>query len=323
MKTFDEKIKDCFDNFADIGNPKYTDTELNLYADFVELLSLFSNTDGVSSGDVLDRFFGTKDYSDNEITNGEQRDKDEVFINEILMIVEERVKLYNDDYPFSFDNSEVILLKENLNWRNKLYLGLLISSKLNVFNEFTPELSTEFETISYVAFKSYLPDYSVIKEFGKNTEYTGNAINKITQLASDLGLDIDNDELECVSERNYQERGLDVIGWIPFDDNCKNKLVYLAQCACGKDKESKFHDTRRFENYFVFYKTKPQHIMFIPYSLINVSKGKFYQSDLMEKDFLIIERKRILNLFKKEDVFNDLKMNKIVEKCIEYTEDIV
>ncbi len=323
MKTFEDKIKDCFVNFDSIDKPTYTEKELNLYADFVELITLFSNTDGVSSGDILDRFFGTKDYSDNEITNAEQRDKDESFINEILMIVEERVKLYKEDYPFSFDDSEIILLKENLTWRNKLYLGLLISSKLNIFNEFTPVLSTEFETISYFAFKSYLPAYSIIKEFGKNTEYTGNAINKITQLASDLGLDIDSDELECVSERNYQERGLDVIGWIPFDDNCKNKLVYLAQCACGKDKESKFHDTRRFENYLLFYKTKPQHIMFIPYSLINVSKGKFYQSDLIEKDFLIIERKRILNLFNNEDVFNDLEMNKIVENCIAYSEDIV
>jgi len=323
MKTFEDKLKECFVNFDNIEKPSYTRNELNLYADFVELVSLFSNTDGVSSGDISDRFFGTKDYSDNEVTNAEQKDKDESFVNEILMIVEERAKLYENDYPFSFENSEILVLKENLNWRSKLYLGLLISSKLNIFNEFTPVLSTEFETISYFVFKSYLPEYSIIKEFGKNTEYTGNAINKITQLASDLGLDIDDDELECVSERNYQERGLDVIGWIPFEDNCKNKLVYLAQCACGKDKESKFHDTRRFENYLLFYKTKPQHIMFIPYSLINVSKGKFYQSDLIEKDFLIIERKRILNLFKEEEIFNDLEMNKIVENCITYSEDIV
>lgn len=323
MKTFEDKLKGCFVNFDNIEKPTYTRSELNLYADFVELISLFSNTDGVSFGDVLDRFFGTKNYSENETTSAEQRDKDESFINKILMIIEERVKLYSNDYPFTFDNSEILLLKESLNWRSKLYLGLLISSKLNIFNEFTPELSTEFETISYFVFKNYLPNHSRIKEFGKNSEYTGNAINKITNLAKDLGLDIDDDELECVSERNYQERGLDIIGWIPFEDNCKNMLIYLAQCACGKDKESKFHDTRRFENYLLFYKVKPQHIMFIPYSLINVSKGKFYQSDLIEKDFLIFERKRILNLFKKENVFNDLEMNKIVEHCIAYSEDIV
>ena len=323
MKTFEDKLKRCFVNFDSVLKPVYTRIELSLYADFIELASLFSNTDGVSFGDILDRFFGTKDYSNSKTTNAEQRDKDESFINNILIIIEERVKLYKNDYPFSFENSKIILLKENLNWRNKLYLGLLISSKLNIFNEFIPELSTEFETISYFVFKNYLPDHSIIKKFGKNTEYTGNTINKIVNLARDLGLDIDGDELEGVSDRNYQERGLDIIGWIPFDDNCKNKSIYLAQCTCGKDKESKFHDTRRFENYLLFYKTKPQHIMFVPYSLINVLKGKFYRSDLIEKDFLIFERKRILNFFKKEEIFNDLEMNKIVENCIAYSEDIV
>lgn len=323
MKSFNDKLKDCFGNFNNIEKPAYTSNELNLYADFIELMGVFSNTDGVSFGDIQDRFFGTKDYSENFVTKAEQEDKDESFIYDILRIIEERTILYNDDYPFSFQKSEIILLKENLNWRQKLYIGLLISSKLNIFNEFTPTLSTEFETISFLVFKNYLPDYSIIKEFGKNTEYEGNAINKITELAKDLGLDIDNDELEGISERNYQERGLDVIGWIPFEDNCKNKLVYLAQCACGKDKESKFHDTRRFENYLLFYKSKPQHIMFIPYSLINVSKGKFYQSDLIEKDFLIFERKRILSLFTQEETFSIMEMNKIVDKCLEYVEDIV
>lgn len=323
MKTFNDKLKDCFDNFDNIEKPAYTRHELNLYADFIEMMSLFSNTDGISFGDILDRFFGTKDYSANEITEAEQKDKDESFIYEILIIIEERTKLYSDNYPYSFQNSEIILLKENLSWRQKLYIGLLISSKLNIFNEFTSMLSTEFETISFLVFKNYLPDYSIIKEFGKNTEYEGNAINKISELAKDLGLDTDKDELEGISERNYQERGLDVIGWIPFEDNCKNKLVYLAQCACGKDKESKFHDTRRFENYLLFYKSKPQHIMFIPYSLINVSKGKFYQSDLIEKDFLIFERKRILSLFNNEEGFNAMEMNRIVGNCIVYKSDVV
>ena len=103
MKTFEDKLKECFVNFDNIEKPSYTRNELNLYADFVELVSLFSNTDGVSSGDISDRFFGTKDYSDNEVTNAEQKDKDESFVNEILMIVEERAKLYENDYPFSFE----------------------------------------------------------------------------------------------------------------------------------------------------------------------------------------------------------------------------
>ena len=102
-----------------------------------------------------------------------------------------------------------------------------------------------------------------------------------------------------------------------------NQLIYLGQCSCGKDTESKFHDTRRFENYLSFYKSKPQHIMFIPYSLTNPRERKFYHSDLIEKDFLIFERKRIIDVFNQENVFQDSTMLKIVESCIQHVVDIV
>lgn len=321
--TFEGKLAICFENFSFIDKPEYTKNQINLYADFIELMTLYANSDGVTHGDINDRFFGTKDYSINLNTSSEQRDKDERFIDELLELIKERIKLYKDEYPFVYDKSEILLLKENIKWKQKLYIGLLISSKLNIFNQFQSNLTTEFEIISYEVFKKLLPESARIKEFGKNSSYTGNARKKINCLAKDIGLSVDDYELSCVDERNYQERGLDIIGWIPFDDKCQNILVYLAQCACGKDTESKHHDTRRFENYLKFYKTSPQHLMFIPYSLMNTRENKFYHSDLIEKDFLILERKRIISLFKEEDIFNQLKINKIVNGCIEYKQDIV
>ena len=128
---------------------------------------------------------------------------------------------------------------------------------------------------------------------------------------------VDDYELSQVGERNNQERGLDIIGWLPFNDKCGNKIILLCQCACGKQYESKQHDTRRFENYLKFYKTNPQHTMFIPYSLINVRANKFYHSDYIEKDYLIFERKGILE-YHKEDIFENLESYKIVNKCIEF-----
>jgi hypothetical protein len=318
MKTFEEKLSESIESFFDLDKPDYTDNKKNLYADFIELISLFSNTDGTSFGDVLDRFFGTKDYS-----NAKQRDKDEAWLIEIYTIIEQRSRLFSEDYPFALDENEVLTLKPELSWKNKLYLGMLISSKLNIFKGFKPDLTTEFETISYYVLKNFLSSKSIVKEFGKNSTYTGNAKEKIRKLAADLGLKIEEDELEGISERNNQERGLDVIGWTPFGDKCMNQLVYLAQCACGKDTESKYHDTRRFENYLKFYKTKPQHIMFVPYSLINTFKNKFYHSDLIEKDFLIFERKRILGLFEDEQTFLGLEMTKIVDGCVQFEADIV
>lgn len=311
--TFDDKFNLCVQNFNDILKPDYTKSEIDYYADFVELVVLFSNEDGVTFGDIQDRFFGEKDYE-----NAEKRDEDENFLNRIFQRISERLYLYNSDYPFSYSEDEILRLKFDLTTNNKLYISLLLSSKLNIFNAFRTHLTTDFETISFAVLKNFLPTRSTVKEFGTNTDYTGNAIEKIKQLADDLDLEIDDYELSQVGERNNKERGLDIIGWIPFDDKCGNKIVFLCQCACGKQYESKQHDTRRFENYLNFYKTKPQHTMFIPYSLINVRAKKFYHSDYIEKDYLIFERKRILE-YHKDNPFENTESFKIVNKCIEYS----
>ncbi|WP_343623990.1 hypothetical protein [Flavobacterium lindanitolerans] len=311
--SFDDKFSTCIKNFNNISKPDYTQTELNYYADFIELTTLFSNKDGITLGDIQDKFFGEKDYE-----NAEKRDEDEIFLREIFQIISERFLLYNKDYPFSYSEDEILTLKSDLTVNNKLYISLLLSSKLNIFNEFRTDLTTDFESVSYAVLKNFLPVNSTVKEFGKNTEYKGNAIEKIKSLADDLDLAIDDYELNQVGERNNQERGLDIIGWLPFNDKCGNKIVFLCQCACGKQYESKQHDTRRFENYLRFYKTNPQHIMFIPYSLINVRAKKFYHSDYIEKDYLIFERKRILE-YHRNTPFEATESCKLVNKCIEYS----
>ena len=310
--SFEDKFSACIQNFANISKPDYTKSELNYYADFIELTALFSNQDGITLGDVQDRFFGEKDYED-----AGKRDEDEIFLQDIFQLISERVLIYENDYPFSYTDSQILTLKSDLTTNNKLYISLLISSKLNIFNEFRTDLTTDFETISYSVLKQFLPTNSKVKKFGKNTDYEGNAIEKIKQLADDLDLMVDDYELSQVGERNNQERGLDIIGWLPFNDKCGNKVILLCQCACGKQYESKQHDTRRFENYLKFYKTNPQHTMFIPYSLINVRAKKFYHSDYIEKDYLIFERKRILE-YHKDDIFKSLESFKIVNKCVEF-----
>jgi len=309
--TFEDKLNQCIQSLKDIDKPDYTKTEINYFADFVELIALFTKYDGVTFGDIHDRFFGTKEYD-----TIESKDKDEAFLNSIFNMISERISFYAIDYPFDYQNNETLTLKQDLTFKNKLYLSLLISSKLDIFNSFKSDLTTDFEKVSYVVLKEFLPTRAIVKEFGKNTQYQGNAISKIKQLANELDLHIDDYELGSVSERNTQERGLDVVGWLPFADKCGNKIVFLCQCACGKEYESKQHDTRRFENYLQFYKTNPQHTIFIPYSLINVREKKFYHSDLIEKDYLVFERKRILE-YHNDNSFENSMSFKIVDKILE------
>jgi hypothetical protein len=308
--TFEDRFTECVQTFNNIDKPDYTKSELNYYADFIELLALFEKEDGVTLGDVQDRFFGVKEYS-----NVEVRDDDESFLNTIFEVIKERISLYADEYPFEYKNNGILLLKQNISIKNKLYLSLLISSKLDIFNPFKSNLTADFEKVSYAVLKEFLPVKAVVKEFGKNTQYKGNAISRIKQLANDLDLQVEDYELNQVSERNTQERGLDIIGWLPFADKCGNKVIFLCQCACGKEYESKQHDTRRFENYLRFYKTKPQHTLFIPYSLINIQEKKFYHSDYIEQDYLIFERKRILE-YHNDNSIESSETFKVVKKCL-------
>lgn len=316
--TFEEKITNSFQNFNNIDKPDFVENKLNDYADFVELKCLLNGSNGISFGDIQDSFFGNKEYK-----SAESRDKDEKFLNNIFQIINQRITVFVEEYPFVMDEDGQLLIKETIDWKHLFYLNMLISSALYVFHDFQGEVTTEFEKFSLHVLENLLPETAQIKDFGKNTDYEGNAIAKIRALAEDIGLRVSEDDIAGISERNYQERGLDIVGWLNFKDISYNKIVYLAQCACGKKYESKAHDTRRFQNYLKFYRTKPQHVLFIPYSLINPINKKFHHSDLIEEDFLLMERKRIVSLFYKENLFNDSVGRQIIESCLNYTPQLV
>ena len=322
--TFSEKVDSSIQSLVNVENPHYPKEEINLYADFIELLALSAGNDGISYGDILDRLFGEYDETnesthndDSVVTNpAERNDTNESFIDRLFLLINERVSQYGELYPFMIRDDRSFVLKDNLSDSQKLYLFLLLSSSLDVFHLFNSELTTDFEIIAFETMRSFLPN-AIVKSFGKNSEYSGTAKEKIKQLAKDIGLPINEYEIDQIGERNNQERGLDVVGWLPFPDNCQNKIVFLCQCSCGKNYEYKQHDIRRFKNYYVFYKTKPQHTLFIPYSLINPKEGKFYYSDLIEDDYLIFERFRILNINKDNaEVFESLRTKGLVERCI-------
>ena len=225
MMSFEEKLALSIQKLKNADRPDCPMDCLNNYADFIELLVLFSGSDGVSYGDIQDRFFGELDENNTSETN----DQNESFIDSIYKIIEERIALYKDTYPFD-KKDEVILLKKQLLIKQKIYLFLLLSSSLDIFRSFNAELTTDFETLCYKVMQLYLPN-AIVKAFGKNSEYTGSAKVKIKKLAEDLGLQLDDYDFEQIGDRNSQERGLDIVGWLPFDDHCSNMIIFLGQCV--------------------------------------------------------------------------------------------
>lgn len=326
MMNFNTQITDFFSDFSlRLGNipPKH---HIYLYADYVELISLFSNQNFVSSTDIMDRFKDEgiikqqKEDSEQSIAN----DKEENFVDSIYRLLGERILLFGEDYPFDIESVDKIKLrdKETLSVRNKIYIYLLLSSSLNVFKDFQRILTTEFEILSKEVLLNFLPKNAIVKSFGKNSEYRGTVIQKIQKLAEDMKIPIRTSGINAISQQGTQERGLDLVGWIPFDDKVANFLSIFAQCACGKEWYKKINETTRYHHYIEFHRLKPTHTMFIPYSLIDSNKYIFYRNDEFD-DRLIFERKRILNYITETDFFENLESKQLVEECIIFEEDIV
>jgi len=326
-KTITEKIQDSFSSIKVSLKEKPTENLTNLYADYVEVVSLFSNRNYVSSTDILDRL-----RDDGLMLRDKKRDEDQAedndvkenLIDRIFRELQNRTYLYKDDYPFELLEGNKIILQSNVenNTRQKVYIFLLLASNLAIFGLFENELTTEFETISFEALKNFLPPKSIIREMGQNTQYSGNTISKIKQLAGEINIKIDEEAIKQISTRANKEKGLDLIGWIPFDDGLPNLLLILCQCACGTEWYKKLSETGRYENYLRFYRKKPIHTMFIPYSQINYQEEGFYQSDEITNT-LLFDRKRILNHIEDTSFFEALESKLVVDKCIEFEEDIV
>lgn len=327
--SFEDKLTEQFDKLK-LKVPHESKYLTHLYVDYIELIALFSNDSFITRGDLIDRL---QDEGVLEIEEGdevlnevgsdsaEQRDEHEAKVNTFFRIIEERTHIFGTNYPFSFSDNHV-KLHQNLAFKQELYLMLLIASNLDVFSKVKSELTSEFETVSFYALKNYLSSNAVVKEFGENSTYTGNTKERISQLANELGLEINEYEWNKISDQNTKERGLDIIGWVPFSDKIPNFLAILGQCACGKEWFKKQNETKRYEEYIRFYKLSPVHSLFIPYSIVEMSKG-FYQSDEINKGNLIFERNRIVELFDSEKIFSAMLSKQVVKKSIEFEEDII
>lgn len=324
--TFEAKITKFFTTFnLELGTP-HTRNLIYLYADYVELVSLISNQNYISSSDILDRFKdeGIIKQKVSDADQSEANDEDESFIDSVYRIILERSQLFGEDYPFEIEGINKIKIKDNtaISDRNKIYLYLLLASSLNIFGDFQSDLTKEFENLCTEVLINFLPQKAIVKSFGKNSHYSGTAVEKIKALATDMKVTIDKDAFDEISTKGTQEKGLDLVGWIPFNDNVPNLLSILAQCACGKEWYKKLNETSRYNNYFNFHRLNPVHTMFIPYNLVSFNKKVFFKNDEIDNR-LLFERKRIMNYIVSTDFFKDYNSKTLVDYCLKYEEDIV
>ncbi len=111
---FEEKIDAFFSSlsiqFKD-GSSKHL---LHLYADYVEVVSVFSNGSFISVADILDRFHdeGLIRQSKKDSDQAERNDENQIFVENIFRLIGDRELLYGEDYPFLIRDGNKIILKD-------------------------------------------------------------------------------------------------------------------------------------------------------------------------------------------------------------------
>jgi len=90
--NFNAKLQKQFTDF-NISIPNIPRHKFHLYADYIELIALFTKSE-VTKSDILDRLFD-EGLSDNN--KPETNDKNETWINEVFDLIYFRNNLFSDD----------------------------------------------------------------------------------------------------------------------------------------------------------------------------------------------------------------------------------
>ena len=328
--NFKSKIKEQFEHFK-IKLPECSKYKKQYYADYIELISLISD-DFVSRADIRDRLqdegkrVEIDKPTDGEIGSVESQinDREEGYVNTYFDYIEKRSSIYKTHYPFHIDKEKGIkrIEKDFLTEHQKLYIYLLIASSLNTFVKLKTYITDDFEKISELALKAYLPPSAKVYGFGSNSIYEGTAKDKIRKLAKDINIyRLDDRVIDQIPDQNSKEKGLDIIGWVPFEDENPNTLIVLGQSACGKNWFGKQIETSRYNRFYQHYLIPFIYAMFYPEDFDN--RDGVFQLDTDLIGNLVFERRRLINLIN-QNIFKDLRYgDQIVNQYMEYQEDLV
>lgn len=218
-------------------SPRASDDEL---ADFAEILAW---QDGFASATDISKYLGITD--DNIDDNSEefrgcedQEDGHNERLESVFELLGERQRICGDGYPFSLDSSGSVLHVveiEGLACR-ELYLYLLGATRINMTkNKVIDGIDGALlmEEVCCEAIRYYLgPERA--KSIVLGTASSGGFEERVNQLIREVhepcSFQNINGEEAIV---RAQDDGVDVVGWLPFDDDAPGKLAIFAQVKTG------------------------------------------------------------------------------------------
>lgn len=308
-----EKINERLSSYSN------DETKDHYKCDYIELLALLNNEE-LNKADLFKRFFYEYEDRNNneEEVQSEISEKHERTIDDLFEILKYRQSLYSTMYPFTV-TEESITLKQELSNMHKLYLVLLSSANLSTFNkDLQFHLADEFEHITFCAMKQYLPNFE-IKRLGAKADYRGNTRNKLKLLGKDLKVPTYEDQIDGINLRASKEKGVDLVAWYKFKDSLPNSIIFLIQCACGKDTLHKQYEPAAYHTYFNFSKYQKDPIITLSTPKSVILKDMYIQqiNEVAMKDVLYFDRIRLMELIQDIECVTSLNAFSLTEKLID------
>lgn len=299
----------------------------NKWADYLEALCLCSLDKVISANDIYDKLYGDKSDDEESVESNEHESDDEEVdlreyivesysersdvrqskINDQFEFLVARQTLFSEFYPFKVSLApRSIELMERLSFKQYSYLGLLISSNLDYFSYFKPDLTKNFEINSLFVFRKLFPEQAQIEYFGNGAQrssvFSANKlIDRVKILSEKLKLPLTNYATEDeIGKNNTGDGGLDLVGWFDIGDDNSGKIINFAQCACGKEWFDKQFDISmdRWSNYLQT--NHPILTTLITPSSFRKYDGTWYKESKIY-NCIIIDRLRFLKSLRKRE----------------------
>ena len=172
-------------------------------------------------------------------------------LGQVQALLGRRERVFGADYPFRLGEGDVMRLREPLSDGQRLYLFLLTAScHRNIKSgKDRAKLTSGFERLAVPVLKRYFGDRLEAFVFGtaakEGERYHGGLKKAIRKLAADTGFGLAPKWKRHRKQiSNSGDRGLDVVGWIPFDstDTADLRFVVFGQCATGRNWRDKQFD---------------------------------------------------------------------------------
>jgi len=309
------------------------------WVDFIELMCLLSPDQEVNQTDILERFRRGKelgeaavsdvgDEEDDEESVPESSDKEVQWMQDLFAHLRYREEAFAQSYPFRVsDDGTTLFVRKRVIGRQKSYISLLLSANTAYVSRGASKLTGSFEIISKSALKQLLPTSAQVHVFGSNSaqrysRYRGTVFQKIKRLAEDLH-EILLAEESGLPATSTGDEGLDIVGWVPWEDDAPGSLLVFGQCACSKDDWVAKQDSssaQAWENK-IHFTSKPSNIAFIPICLRKADGNWHRPTDIHQS--VVVDRLRLLQLLTdKIDLFRKQPSYGVVQETLKQREPV-